>query len=51
MLLTAQVNSSIYRNAATSYHTAKAKMIDGMMTEPLRLSLGDGFSMNDLKNR
>ena len=43
MLLTAQSELlNIQWNAATSYHTAKAKMIDGMMTEPLRLSLGDG---------
>ena len=43
MLLTAQSEFlNIQWNAATSYHTAKAKMIDGMMTEPLRLSLGDG---------
>jgi len=43
MLLTAQ--SELLRiqwNAASSYQTAKAKMIDGMMTEPLRLSLGEG---------
>ena len=27
---------------ASSYQTAKAKMVDGLMTEPLQLSLGDG---------
>ena len=43
MLLTAQSELlNIQWNAASSYHTAKAKLIDGMMTEPLRLSLGDG---------
>ncbi len=43
MLLSAQ--SELLRiqwNAATSYNTAKAKMVDGLMTEPLRLTLGDG---------
>ena len=43
MLLTAQ--SELLKtqwNTATSYQTAKAKMIDGLMTEPLRLTLGDG---------
>ena len=43
MLLTAQSELlKIQWNAATSYHTAKAKMVDGMMTEPLRLTLGGG---------
>ena len=43
MLLSAQSELlNIQWNAATSYRTAKAKLIDGLMTEPLRLSLGDG---------
>ena len=43
MLLTAQ--SELLKtqwNSATSYQTAKARMVDGLMTEPLRLTLGDG---------
>jgi len=43
MLLSAQSELlNIQWNAATAYRTAKAKLIDGLMTEPLRLSLGDG---------
>ena len=43
MLLSAQSELlNIQWNAATSYQTAKAKMVDGLMTEPLRLTLGDG---------
>ena len=43
MLLTAQ--SELLKtqwNSATSYSTAKAKMVDGLMTEPLKLTLGEG---------
>lgn len=43
MLLTAQ--SELLKtqwNSATSYPTAKAKMVDGLMTEPLKLTLGEG---------
>ena len=43
MLLTAQSELlNIQWNSASSYQTAKAKMVDGLMTEPLQLSLGDG---------
>ena len=43
MLLSAQSELlKIQWNAANSYNSAKAKMIDGMMTEPLKLTLGDG---------
>ena len=43
MLLSAQSELlNIQWNAATAYRTAKAKLIDVLMTEPLRLSLGDG---------
>ena len=43
MLLSAQSELlKIQWNAAHSYSSAKAKMIDGMMTEPLKLTLGDG---------
>ena len=43
MLLSAQSELlNIQWNSASSYQTAKAKMVDGLMTEPLKLSLGDG---------
>lgn len=43
MLLSAQSELlKIQWNSASSYQTAKAKMVDGLMTEPLKLSLGDG---------
>tara|TARA_B100000927_G_scaffold154291_1_gene124331 strand:- start:3241 stop:4584 length:1344 start_codon:yes stop_codon:yes gene_type:complete len=43
MLLSAQSELlNIQWNAASAYQTAKAKMVDGLMTEPLRLTLGDG---------
>ena len=43
ILLSAQSELlKIQWNAAHSYSSAKAKMIDGMMTETLKLTLGDG---------
>ena len=43
MLLSAQSELlNIQWNAANSYSSAKAKIVDGMMTEPLQLTLGEG---------
>ncbi len=43
MLLTAQSELlKIQWRAAKSYHSIRSKILDGVMTEPLRLSLGEG---------
>jgi len=43
MLLSAQNELlKIQWDAATSYTSAKARLVDGMMTEPLKLTLGEG---------
>ena len=43
MLLTAQSELlKIQWKAAKSYHSIRSKILDGVMTEPLRLSLGEG---------
>ncbi len=43
MLLSAQSELlKIQWNAANSYSSAKAKIVDGMITEPLQLTLGEG---------
>ena len=51
MLLSAQSElPNIQWKAAKSYHSTRGRILDGVMTEPLRLSLGEGSFYEHFRN-